>query len=335
MSAHLRVHLVAAAGVDDHGLRAADDERPQAQGNAVAIVGRQTRFPERARHDPEHRAAIELEEAVRDRDQLEVAEGVARGRAEERHAPGGLLQLDQHALRHGRVDERDPRAFRARARHPVDQADTAARQVCERCVDVLDPQGHVVHARAALLDEPRDRRIGRRRLEQFQRRGPQCRKCARTRWLATSSGASTCRPRTSRKNVSVCSRSLHRDAEMVDPDLHPARTGRLAIEDVLGGRIRVHLAGGDPVDQRVELVGRQQGLLHVLEEAVGEQITQPELVSRLQAVGRASPPSVRGMPDGLPTARGRPTGRGFGLHDRRTPLALRRRPAAPGSTRST
>ena len=52
----------------------------------------------------------------------------------------------------------------------VDQAHAAALQVRERGLDIVDAQGHVMHAGAALLEVFRDRGIGRRRLEEFQRR---------------------------------------------------------------------------------------------------------------------------------------------------------------------
>ena len=62
----LRVHLVAAPGVDDHRvLVAAHDQRPHAQRNAVRIVWRQPFLPQLARHHAEHGAAIEREEPVR------------------------------------------------------------------------------------------------------------------------------------------------------------------------------------------------------------------------------------------------------------------------------
>ena len=72
--AELRVLLVAEPGVDDHRAHAADDQRPHRQRDAVAIVGRRLRRPQRLRHDAEHRAAVEPEEAVVQRDQLEIAD---------------------------------------------------------------------------------------------------------------------------------------------------------------------------------------------------------------------------------------------------------------------
>ena len=77
----LGVHLVAAAGVDEQRPLAAHDQRPHAERDAVAVVGRQPLLPQRPRHDAEHRAAVEAEEAVGERDQLEVAERMANGRA--------------------------------------------------------------------------------------------------------------------------------------------------------------------------------------------------------------------------------------------------------------
>ena len=70
----LRVHLVAAAGVDDHQrARAPHEQRPHRHRDAVALVGRGALLPQRLRHDAEHRAAVEPEVAVEQRRELEVA----------------------------------------------------------------------------------------------------------------------------------------------------------------------------------------------------------------------------------------------------------------------
>ena len=112
----LRVFLVAEPGVDDHRPHAAHDERPHRERDAVAIVGRRLPRPQRLRHDAEHRAAVEAEEAVVQRDQLEIAERIARIRVtgvrliEAPAVPDArgtvdsagccrLFELDQHAVR--------------------------------------------------------------------------------------------------------------------------------------------------------------------------------------------------------------------------------------------
>ena len=83
-------------------------------------------------------------------------------------ASGCLLQLDEHAVRARRVDERDQRPFGARPRLLVDQPDAARLELRQRGVDVLDAQRDVMEAGPALLDVFRDRRVGRGRLEQFE-----------------------------------------------------------------------------------------------------------------------------------------------------------------------
>ena len=172
----LRVHLVAAPGVDDGGQPVAPHHQgTHAQRNAVPIVGRQLGFPQRARHHAEHGAAVEREEAVAQRHQLEIAERRRRRPAEERHrgrlpragAHGGLLQLHQHTLCFRRVDERDQRAFRAGSGFLVDEPDTGGLQLGERGADVVDGQRHVMQAGTSLLEELRDRRRGRGGFEQL------------------------------------------------------------------------------------------------------------------------------------------------------------------------
>ena len=73
-------------------------------------------------------------------------------------------------MRRRRVDERDQRAFRARPRRLVDQPHALRLQLRQRRRDVVDAQRDVVDAGPALLDVLRDRRIGRRRFEQLERR---------------------------------------------------------------------------------------------------------------------------------------------------------------------
>ena len=68
------------------------------------------------------------------------------------------------------MDERDERTFGARPRLLVDQPDAARLELRQRGADVVDAQGDVMEPGPRLLDVPRDRRIGRGRLEQLERR---------------------------------------------------------------------------------------------------------------------------------------------------------------------
>ena len=77
--------------------RRADEQRPHAERDAVPLVGRRALLPQRLRHDAEHRAAVEAEVAVGEREQLEVAE--RRRAASSTPDRRRLLQLDQHAVR--------------------------------------------------------------------------------------------------------------------------------------------------------------------------------------------------------------------------------------------
>ena len=67
-----------------------------------------------------------------------------------RTADGALLQLDEHAVGARRMNERDQRAFGARARLLVDQPHAARLQLRERGADVVDAQGDVVQPGPAL-----------------------------------------------------------------------------------------------------------------------------------------------------------------------------------------
>jgi hypothetical protein len=165
----LRVHLVAGAAVDEHAAPVRfHQQRPHRQLDAVALVGRRQPLPQRPRHDAEHGAAIEPEGAVVQHGQLHVAER-QRPCPQVHAVPGRFLQLDEHAVRGRRVDEGDDGALGARPRLLVDQADAARLQLRQRRADVVHPQRHVMQPGTALVGEPGDWRIGRRRFQQLQR----------------------------------------------------------------------------------------------------------------------------------------------------------------------
>jgi len=61
----VRTVLPADTGIDDDPVAAGDDEkRPQGEPNPVVVIGRIGLLPEDARHDAEHRPAVEPEEPV-------------------------------------------------------------------------------------------------------------------------------------------------------------------------------------------------------------------------------------------------------------------------------
>ena len=100
----------------------------------------------------------------------------------------------------------------------------------QRRVDVVDAQRDVVQAGPALPHELRDRRLRRRGLEQLERRQPVELYLVRPhRCDATSSGASTCSPRASRKKCERRLQPLHRDADVVQ---HRPHQYDLATKDV-------------------------------------------------------------------------------------------------------
>ena len=139
-----------------------------------------------------------------------------------------LLQLDEHAVRRRRMDERDQRVLRPGPRLGVDQADAARLELLERGANVLDPQRDVVEARTALLDVFRDRRVRRRRLEQFERRaadGNVARADALRDNLLRRPDLETERVAVERQRLLDV---LHRDADVIEHGFHSVQ--RLAHE---------------------------------------------------------------------------------------------------------
>lgn len=123
-----RIQELADAGVDEERLLAAHDERPQPEADTIPLVGRRALLPQRLRHDAEHGAAVETEGAVRQRNQLELAElhsfqlpASSSQLSALSRFQRLLRELHEHAMRARRVNERDQRAVRARSRLAVDQ----------------------------------------------------------------------------------------------------------------------------------------------------------------------------------------------------------------------
>src|SRR6266571_6893479 len=78
-----------------------------------------------------------------------------------------LFQLDEHAVRRGRMDEGDQRAFGSLPRLLVDEPHAPRLQPRQRGADVVNAKRDVMNAGAALLDVFRDRRVARGSLEQL------------------------------------------------------------------------------------------------------------------------------------------------------------------------
>ena len=221
----LRVLFVADARIDDHGPPPSDDERPHRQGDAVALVSRRFPLPQRLGHDAEHRAAVQAEEAVADRNQLELAH---RKRDRDRRlgarfrthgsgsradvgrgvdstldgrlttVDGRLLDLHQHAVGRGRVDERDQRPFSAPARRFVDEPRASRLQV--RQAAWMSSTRRVMWCRPGprLFTNAAIGESGEVASSNSSFASPTGTKRARTRCDATSSGSSISRPSASR-----------------------------------------------------------------------------------------------------------------------------------------
>src|SRR5205807_791987 len=103
------------------------EQRPHGERDPIARIRRGLLLPERLRDDAEHRAAVEAQEPVEERDELEIAHRIARhsvgtmvGAAEA--APCTLLELDENAVRARRMNEGVERALGAGAGLLVDQS---------------------------------------------------------------------------------------------------------------------------------------------------------------------------------------------------------------------
>ena len=110
-----------------------------------------------------------------------------------------FLQLERTPSGARRMDERDSRAMRARARRVVDEPYAARFQLRERRRQVVDGKGDVMQPFAPPLDRPRERanpapsaRAAR------STASPTGTNTARTRSVGTSAGSETSRPSASR-----------------------------------------------------------------------------------------------------------------------------------------
>ena len=173
----------------------------------------------------EHRAAVETDHAVAERDQLEIAQrvppdaGVGAGDPRLRAGDCRLLQLDEHAVR-AEVNEGDQRAFGAGPRLLVDQPRASRLQLRERGADVVDAQRDVVQARAALVGVLRDRRIGRGRLEQLQLRFADRQKVGADALRGDLFGRFDLEPKRVAVERERRRQVAHRDADVIEDGLH-------------------------------------------------------------------------------------------------------------------
>ena len=295
----LRVHLVADAGVDEHACaqppatssgRIASWMRLRSSGGArFSHSGSARRRTSRRR-----RGGRSRRDSV---DQLEIAERATARRRDSATVGARLLQLDQHAVRRRRMDERDERAFGARPRLLVDQPDAARLQLRERRRDVVDAQRDVMQAGPALLEVLRDRRIRRRRLEQLERRlRRRGMKCARTRCDATSSRRLDLEPERvaieRQRRVEIADG----DADVIEDGFHvrPSSCQRSRPTISSSRRVRIDLARGDPIERsRRTRPARSTLLLDVLQEAVRQQLAQAELVRARGGGSRCDAAGVR------------------------------------------
>ena len=80
-----------------------------------------------------------------------------------------------------------------------------------------------------------------------------------------------------------------------------SRGSERLVQDRIGGRVRVHLGAGDPIDQPVESAGLEDPVLGMLQEAVRHQLPDPAADTRLPSppshVAAASTKPVHGVQD--------------------------------------
>ena len=131
----------------------------------------------------------------------------------------------------------------------VDQPHAARLELRQRRVDVVDAQRDVMQARAALLDELRDRRVGRRRLEQFERRLADRRRNARARAATRPLPAPRRRGRARReereRGAAVRAPRCRRDRATLSVDAGRRRRRQRAPSTDVRGGVRIDLARGD------------------------------------------------------------------------------------------
>ena len=200
----------------------------------MPIVGRRLLLPQRARNDAEHRAAVEPEGTIVKRGQLQVAEG-HRLNVQAHGRRCGLFQLDQHAMRRGRMDECDQRALGPRSGLLIDEPHAAGSQLLQGSADVIHPERDVMKPGTALLDIPGDHRVGVRWLEQLERRlagGNEVRAHALAGHFLGHLDVQAQRIAIEGERfVEV----LHRDADVVEDGLHCGVAGSAAVEPSRGG----------------------------------------------------------------------------------------------------
>ena len=166
------------------------------------------------------------------------------------------------------------------------------------------------------VEEPGDRRIRRGGLEQFETAtDPPGRKCARTRWLGTSSGRLDVETERvaieGERGVADPRRRCRHDRERLsyaDWRSHEAsRSPRSDASSVSRRCTGSDLARRDPVDHRAELARRQHLLLELLHEALRHQLAQAILAARAAGVSAAGSRRVRAeLRRSRPPARPRP-----------------------------
>ena len=192
------------------------------------VVGRRFFLPECLRHDAEHRAAVEVEEAVRDGDDVDVAETDGFGQLGRGPAPGlvegachrHLLELHEHPLSARGVDERHGGALGAGPGFFVDEADVALPQFGQRRTNVVDPQRDVMQSRTARLEKFRNRRIRRGRLQQLERRRPRGHELRADALRGHVFSRPDVQPQRIAKERQRRLQVLHRDADMIQDRFH-------------------------------------------------------------------------------------------------------------------
>ncbi len=285
-------------------------ERPHAERDAVAVVGRRPPLPQRLRHDAEHRAAVERERAV------ESARSARRHRASSRLPSSStsspcVLAGWMNAMREpcaparGRSSmSRTPRAFRSASAASMSGTRRHSGAAPARASRETSPPGPPVRwARPARSSCRRSRRsaadAGRR---------------PRGRPSAVRTARETSRRPPARR------RRRPRGDRVRD---RPGGAER-SPQDVFRRAVGIDLTRRNPIEDLRELAGREH--VHVSRccmNAAAEDFAQPPLgarpTPRAQRLGRLGAEAI----DHRHQLSDAAAGRRHGAHDRRPPLPLR------------
>ena len=317
---------------------------------AVALVGRRLRRPQRLRHDAEHRAAVEPRRSrrrarsARGRRACSADDG-ARRAARLIGAAGCFSSTSTPCALDGWMNATSAPSAPGRGCSSISRTPRAL-SCASAARDVVDAQRDVVQPGPALLDVLRDRRIGRRRLEQLERRladRDEMRAHALRRDLLGRLDLEAERVAIEReRRGEVAARRCRRDRERLSCDASSAFgctmcRVRKARADEFGRPRCTDRPRAPRCDRRSPRArpASSTSRSRCSMKRCDDELAQAVLAARCRRRGRSRAASAcaRNALDRLHQFGDAGAGRRHGLHDRRPPLVRADRCAAPGSPR--